>query len=255
MRALILAAGRGSRMRALTAHQPKCLVSVADRPLLEWQLESLRASGIHQIGVVRGYQADQVQPAYCALFENPRWAATNMVATLCRADAWLRSDACVVSYADILYHPETVTALMESRGDIALSYDRLWRGLWQERFSDPLSDAETFQSSPDGKLTAIGARASSLIEVQGQYMGLLKFTPKGWAAVTQYLDSLSDSERDRLDMTGMLSALLARKTEITTVPVDGRWCEVDSDSDLALYQSRIARSQSWTHDWRWKEAA
>lgn len=255
MRALILAAGRGSRMRALTAQQPKCLVPIDSRPLLEWQLESLRAAGIHQIGVVRGYQAAQIQPPDCALFENPRWAETNMVATLQRADAWLCAEECVISYSDILYHPDTVAALITAPEDIAITYDQRWHELWKDRFADALSDAETFQSSSDGRLLAIGARAATLSEVQGQYMGLLKFTPTGWDLITQYLHSLSPTRRDRLDMTSLLSALLQRGTTITTVPIQGKWCEVDSDNDLALYESRIAAKTPWAHDWRWKEAA
>ena len=56
-------------------------------------------------------------------------------------------------------------------------------------------------------------------------------------------------------MTSLLSALLQRGTTITTVPIQGKWCEVDSDNDLALYESRIAANTPWAHDWRWKEAA
>ena len=42
MRAIILAAGRGRRMKGLTDDRPKCLIDVQGKPLLEWQIESLR---------------------------------------------------------------------------------------------------------------------------------------------------------------------------------------------------------------------
>ena len=56
MKAIILAAGRGSRMGGLTDTQPKGLVSLRGKPLLEWRLASLRAAGIHEIALITGYR-------------------------------------------------------------------------------------------------------------------------------------------------------------------------------------------------------
>ena len=58
MRAVILAAGRGSRMKNLTDDRPKCLVELKGKALLDWQLESLRASGIREIAVISGYKSE-----------------------------------------------------------------------------------------------------------------------------------------------------------------------------------------------------
>ena len=55
--AIILAAGRGSRMRELTDTKPKCLLELAGRPLLHWQLDALRDAGVERIVLVRGYAA------------------------------------------------------------------------------------------------------------------------------------------------------------------------------------------------------
>ncbi|MBM3846637.1 MAG: phosphocholine cytidylyltransferase family protein, partial [Verrucomicrobia bacterium] len=152
MRALILAAGRGSRMRSLTAHKPKCLVELAGRPLLEWQFAALRTAGVTEVAVVRGYRAESLAGPGYTLLENPRWAQTNMVSSLLCADAWLRDGECVVSYSDIVYHPNVVQTLTGSREGLSLTYDRLWRTLWGERFEDPLADAETFRCDGHGRL-------------------------------------------------------------------------------------------------------
>jgi choline kinase len=105
MRSIILAAGRGSRMGDLTEEYPKCLTQFAGRTLLEWQLSALRAAGIRDIAVVRGYRAETINPSGCIWFENPDWAKTNMVSTLACASQWLERDDCIVSYSDIVYHP------------------------------------------------------------------------------------------------------------------------------------------------------
>jgi len=218
-------------------------------------LSSLRQAGIDRIALVRGYLSEMLQRNDCTLFENTRWAESNMVATLCCAGEWLRNGPCIVSYSDILYHSDHVRALAQAPEDIVITYDRLWQDLWSERFEDPLADAETFRCDPDGTLREIGRRASSITEIQGQYMGLFKVSPAGWQTIRSYLDSLSTPERDRLDMTTLLSRLLAGGVRIGTVPVEGRWCEVDSDSDRKLYEARIGKSAPWRHDWRLAAAA
>lgn len=251
MRGIILAAGRGSRLGGLTGTRPKCLIPLAGKPLLFWQVEAFRAAGVGAVAVVRGYLGHLVDGPGLTTFENPRWAQTNMVASLAVAQAWLEAEACIVSYADIAFHPEAVRVLMGSVRDIAITYDRQWLALWTDRFADPLGDAETFRLGPGGFLEEIGGRPASLAEVQGQYMGLLKFTPGGWRKTQSLLDRLDPAARDALDMTSLLRRLLEAATPVAAVPVDGRWCEVDSERDLLTYEARLRNGGGWPHDWRW----
>jgi choline kinase len=242
-------------MGPATAARPKCLNIVAGRPLLHWQLGALREAGLDRIAIVRGYLAEMLELKDCAVFENPRWSETNMVTTLCCADEWLHAGPCLVSYGDILYHADHVRALATAPGDIVITHDRLWQALWTERFQNPLADAETFRCASNGVLQEIGRQATSLHEIEGQYMGLFKITPSGWSRIRDFLDRLSGAERDRLDMTTLLSRLLAAGARIDTVPVEGRWCEVDSEKDRQLYESRLKGPEAWRHDWRRKAAA
>jgi L-glutamine-phosphate cytidylyltransferase len=250
VRAIILAAGRGSRMGMLTHRHPKCLTVLGGKPLLQWQLEALHKAGIREVAVVRGYRSEILQGTDYAVFDNLRWEKTNMVMSLACAQPWLESGPCIVSYADILYHPAWVKALINGKGTLAITYDRFWYPLWRERFDDPLSDAETFRVTPDGLLQAIGDRANGLEEIEGQYMGLIKLTPEGWNLVESYLHGIPDEQRDKLDMTGLLRSLLREGAKISAVPVEGRWCEVDCEKDLRLYEKRLESGASWTHDWR-----
>lgn len=231
MRAIVLAAGRGSRMRALTGDRPKCLVEVGGRPLIEWQMEALHGAGIPEIALVKGYRADTLE-RYTGYF-NARWGETNMVRSLECASEWLREGPCIVSYSDILYPVETVRALAAQPGEIALTYDRKWLEQWSRRFEDPLSDAETFRVDARGRVVEIGNRPRTLDDVQGQYMGLLKFRPAGWRQVEANLAKLDAAAHDRLDMTSLLRGLIAGGAAVEGVPVDGRFFEVDSDADLA----------------------
>jgi len=239
MRALILAAGRGSRMGPLTDAVPKCLVPLGGRPLLEWQMTALRTAGIDTIGVVRGYSAQALDGRGLVAFDNPRWADTNMVASLVCAATWLREQPAIVSYADIFYPTSAVAALVAAPGDIAITYDPDWLALWSQRFADPMSDAETFGLS-GSRVVDIGRRTTSVDEICGQYMGLLKFTPVGWATVEAHLATLGPSRRDTLDMTSLLAGLIQAGHWVEGVPVPGPWGEIDNAEDVALYERWIA---------------
>ncbi|MCA9394934.1 MAG: phosphocholine cytidylyltransferase family protein [Candidatus Omnitrophica bacterium] len=250
MKAVILAAGRGSRMKGLTDEKPKCLNELLGRPLFDWQQESLREAGITDIVVGRGYRKELLTGDFQTA-DNDRWDQTNMVYTLLCAAPYLRADTCVVSYADIVYHPDHVRALMAAAGDVVITYDTLWRPLWELRFPDPLADAETLRIDERGIIQEIGQKAASLEEIQGQYMGLLKFTPQGWGQVEELLNQMPPADLDRLDMTSLLQKVIRRGIPINTVGVKGRWCEIDSETDLDVC-TKHANTDQWEHDWRWE---
>ncbi|MFI8226351.1 phosphocholine cytidylyltransferase family protein [Pseudomonas sp. NPDC085632] len=237
MKAIILAAGRGSRMKSLTDERPKCLVELRGKPLLEWQLESLRAAGISDIAVVTGYKRELLAERGLSEFHNPRWAETNMVSSLACAESWLQGEPCIVSYSDIFYSPVAVQSLINSDATLAVTYDPDWLQLWTERFGDPLLDAETFRLTAAHTLAEIGNKPQSVDDVQGQYMGLLRFTPEGWAEVVRLRAELSPQQRDSMHMTNTLQRVIdAGRVPIEAVAYTGEWGEVDSSEDLSVYQ-------------------
>jgi choline kinase len=244
MRAIILAAGRGSRLGHLSDDRPKCLVELEGKPLIERQIVALRRGGVEELGAVRGYRAEAIDYPALSYFANGRWAETNMVMSLVQAAAWLRVGPVIVSYGDIFYRSELVRSLVGAPGQLVISYDRAWRRLWTRRFADPLADAETFRISDTGRLLEIGGRTTRIEDIQGQYMGLLKFTPPAWSAVEELLGKLDGATRDRLDMTRLLRRLLARKElPIDTCGTDGQWGEIDNPEDVALYESMVRKGE------------
>lgn len=236
MKAVILAAGRGSRMGDLTSARPKCRTRIWGKELLEWQLSGLKAAGIQNIGLVRGYLADTFTEDL-RYFENPAWASTNMVASLECCAEWLEEGQTIISYSDIIYGPGTVKKLIEySNADISITYDPAWLTLWQMRFANPCDDAESFKLNENGELRNIGETVEDLSLVQGQYMGLLGITPNGWRHIQHILDELPASRRLKLDMTSLLQLLLSAGIPVQAIPVEEDWYEVDSEQDLVVYQ-------------------
>ena len=115
--------------------------------------------------------------------------------------------------------------------------------MWARRFADPLADAETFRTDAAGRLLEIGGKTNRIEDIQGQYMGLLKFTPAAWNAVETLLSELDPATRDRLDMTGLLRRLLIANFPVNTFATDGQWGEIDNPEDVALYESMVRKGE------------
>jgi len=236
LKAIILAAGRGSRMKGLTKDKPKCLVKLHGKSLLEWQLLALRECEIKEIAIVTGYRHNMFASFNLKEFHNYNWETTQMVASLACAKEWLEKDKCIVSYGDIFYDKTAIQSLIKSNADLAITYDPYWLKLWEDRFGDPLLDAETFRIDENGTLLEIGNKPNFTSEVQGQYMGLLRFTPKGWYEFQNFRNSISLKEADKLDMTKTLKLFLKKSLiPIHTLSYKGKWGEVDTESDLKYY--------------------
>jgi choline kinase len=236
MKAIILAAGRGSRMGAMTESHPKCLTKVKGKSLIEYQIESLSASGIQNIALVTGYKAEMLENYGTHHFHNSKWAETTMIASLLCAKEWLDQDDCIISYSDIFYDSQIIKDLIDCQNNIAVAYDPNWLELWTRRFKNPLDDAETFRIDNQGYIMEIGQKAKSIEEIQGQYMGLLKFS-KG--QVNEILNKIEDIPLSTIDFTSFLGLLLSRYTKIKGVENFQEWGEIDSQGDLEQYREEV----------------
>ncbi len=236
MQGLILAAGRGSRMPARTRGGPKCLVRVGGGTLLDRQVAALRSAGVERIGVVGGWRVEALRGRGVEVLHNPEWAGTTMVASLCRAADWLRAAPTLVSYGDIAFSPATARRLASCPAPLAIAYDRDWHALWRRRFADPLEDAERFALDGDGHVAEIGGRPRPGERIEGQYIGLLRWTPSAWTRFGGVLRRLQASEAGRrVDMTAALRLLVRdHGAAIAAVPVEGPWFEFDSERDVEL---------------------
>ena len=250
MRMIVLAAGQGTRLRPLTDDRPKCLVPLAGKPLLEWQIAAAHAEGIIDITVVGGYRADQLAKYPVNVVPNPRFETTNMVRSLfCARDNF--GAGFVMSYGDIVYSPAVLRRVLNSGEDIGVAVDQDWRGYWEERSDNPLNDAETLRIGADGGLTEIGQKPKSMEEIQAQYIGLVAFRAGGVKALTQAYDALEKSggnpfggarSLDQLYMTDLLQGLIRQGVRLGAVPINRGWVEVDNPRDLEVAEEYAAAS-------------
>lgn len=256
MKAILLGAGQGSRLRPLTADRPKCMVEVRGVPLLHWQLHALRAAGIDDFTVVRGWCRTAIRGAGLRTIDNARWNRTNMVESLRCAIDELHGDV-LVAYTDLLYRPHLVQAARDGTADIGVLVDLDWRSLWEQRMADPLSDAETLRFDENGHLLEIGQRPRSYDEIQAQYIGMIRLSPAGSDVMRDALARALAAQRrgetffgssrtlDTAYMTDLLMGLVREGVPVKTIPVRGGWTEIDSLDDLRVAEDLVARER-WT---------
>ncbi|MCX4581284.1 NTP transferase domain-containing protein [Streptomyces sp. NBC_01571] len=242
MRAVILAAGRGSRLGSLSDSRPKPLLPLAGVPLLTRLLHSLNAAGCDPVTLVTGYRPAELaaHASGARTVHNPRWEHTSIAASLlAAADAGALDHGAVITYGDIVVEPRVFAALLAApAADVCLPVNTGWLTLWQARMSDPLDDCERILIDPQGLLVDIGGTPAALDEVHAQFMGILRLSAAGAADLTGfYRRSLhTDTAAARWDTTALLAAWLAAGGRATTVPVDGGWLEIDTAHDRDIYE-------------------
>ncbi len=250
MKAIILAAGQGTRLRPLTDQKPKCLVELCQTSLLERQIRVLRQAGIEDVLIVGGYRAEAIEALGYPVIRNRKYQSSNMVASLFCASAELTGDwDIIIAYGDIVYELRVLKNLMDCAEPIALSIDSQWRKYWQLRLEDPLTDAETLMLDEDGYVVELGKTPKNYDTIQGQYMGLIKvradFVPRLKDVYEQMpMDILYDGkDYNNMYMTSFLQHLIDIGWKVKAVPTDNGWLEIDSVDDLDLYHSMQAHGE------------
>lgn len=250
-RAIVLAAGRGSRLKRYTDSLPKCLLPFLGQTLLDRQIATLRACGITEIGLVRGYRPNAFDGRDLRIWTNERWQGTNMAYSLfCASEALREQTPLIISYGDIVYSTAVLRTLVETPGNIVVAVDQNWRKLWEARSDDPLKDAETLRLGPGQTIVDIGRKPSSLDEIEAQYIGLMYFTVEGLKRLREVYEQaahnpewLMGRPRERCYMTDLLRGLIAIGSPPKAAVIRGGWLEFDTDSDLELY-TRLASEGS-----------
>ncbi len=247
MKAFILAAGQGTRLRPLTNDCPKCLVELDGLSLLERQTTVLRRAGILDITVVSGYRADQIAARGFATCVNQRYAMTNMVSSLFSASDLIENGQdLLICYGDIVYEGRILASLLNVNAPMTVMIDRQWLRYWRLRMEDPLADAETLKLDASGRLRELGKKPRDYSEIEGQYMGLIKVRADYVENLKQVYAAMDrgaiydGKDFDNMYMTSFIQYLIDRGWDVRAADTDNGWLEVDSIRDLQLYEAMAA---------------
>lgn len=227
MKALILAAGLGSRLAPITDKVPKSLVPVNGIPIIFKQIENLRANGIEDITVVSGYKADTLQEALnekypeIKIINSKDYASTNNMYSAYLAAEYFSGQAFLMMNADVFYDSSVIAALLEFGHGNAIVTDI---GTYLE---ESMKVVER-----EGRIMQI-SKAITRADALGASIDVYKFSAEGSAAFfnkcREYIE-----EKHELKMWSevALNDILA-EVEFKACPLVGRWLEIDNHDDLS----------------------
>ena len=229
--AIILAAGRGYRLGALTEREPKCFLRVGPLTLLEHQMEALARFGVSPVVVVTGYHSDVVSARVngsAQLVENPRHASTNSLYSLWLAREFAR-DGFVLLNADVLFDPEVLRRVLESPHEQAFAVER------RTGF-----DAEEMKVELEGDRIRAMSKSLEPARSHAENVGVLKFSAPGARLLFDKIEDLLAADGEQQFCPFAFDAL-AHELPLYAVPVeDLPWIEIDFLEDL-----RRAREVVW----------
>ncbi|KGE53331.1 NTP transferase domain-containing protein [Xanthomonas axonopodis pv. vasculorum] len=222
MRAIILAAGTGSRLRAHT-ELPKCLLKLGDRHLIQHQIDALSTLGIDDIHVILGYRSDDVAmvlPPHVQHHLYSGFADTNNLWTLA-AFATLLSDTCVILFADVWVDSDALRDLVRTEAEIAVLADgRACLG-------------GTMRMLAQGeRLVDLGSHIT-VAQGDGNFIGIARFSARAASALGERIvDRVRRGELKQAYYTSVIPELSVEFPALVFWMGGRPWIEIDCEEDL-----------------------
>lgn len=227
MRAVILAAGSGRRLRPVIGPWPKCLAPIGGRPLIEWQMRHLRNHAVEPITLVLGYRSEAIEEVCGRDVEvvyNPDFATTNSLYSLWLARNLL-SKGFVVLNSDVLFHPHLLTRLLASSHEDALLVAAREPGT---RYSDEEMKVHVRR----GRVAAIDKGLADAVS-DGENVGIVKFGAEGAAVLLAEANTLIE-QGARRDWLPRAFHAFSQKRPLHVIDTAGLpWIEIDFPADYA----------------------
>jgi phosphoenolpyruvate phosphomutase len=243
-KAVILAAGTDTQTLLPGQDAPRVMLDVKGKTILERQVESLHASGITDVTIVRGYKKEQVSVAGAKVVDNDRFRETGELYSLFRAADALGGPV-VVLYGDIVFEQSVLERLLRTSADVAAVVDRAFPDLLRAGHATPKRADLVVTDTPagDGRRWVAPEGGSRVLRIgpevvpdqaHGEFIGLAAFSQRGAAILREVYGQLSVERAEGLEqasLTHLLQAMIDRGSPVTAVEIQKGWMEIGSFED------------------------
>jgi L-glutamine-phosphate cytidylyltransferase len=237
MKAVILAAGQGTRIRSVHGEHPKCLIEVDNTTILDHQLDALYKAGITDVAIVVGYEKAQIinhvmssrlsRTQRIHFIENPAFAITNNIYSLWLALEWLRGDSFIVLNADVIFDAEVLDIAVQSNAPISMIVDRVWRD-------------ETMKVVIHGDRVMQMSKKISRERFSGTYIGITLFSKAIQARFFEKMNAVISAGRVNDFFNVAVQELVDEGVHVGYTSTDGlAWAEIDDPTDLSFAQQNV----------------
>ena len=237
MKAVILAAGQGTRIRSVHGEHPKCLIEVDNTTILDHQLDSLSLAGIRDVAIVVGYEKEQIinhvmnrkvsNLQRIHFIENQAFAITNNIYSLWLALEWLRNDSFIVLNADVIFDAEILDIAVRSDAPISMIIDPLWRD-------------ETMKVIIHGDRVIQMSKRISREQFSATYIGITVFSKTIQPRFFDKMTTLISAGRVNDFFNIAVQELVDEGIQIGYTNTNGlAWAEIDDLTDLSFAQENV----------------
>lgn len=219
MKAVIVAAGKSSRMYPLTLKTPKPLLKIDDLTIIEHSINNLTENGVKDIAVVVGYLKQQIikkLKGKVTFIYNPFYEITNDMASLWFAKEYVRGDDFLYLHGDLVYHSDLIKKCFDTKGNIILVVDI------------KRCDEEDMKVRVKNGLFVQSSKEISVNEAYGEWIGIAKFSKKGGILLFNEMDKLLEEKQFNVYDTLAFTRLAKQGHKTNICLTDGLpWVEID----------------------------
>jgi choline kinase len=239
---IVLASGRGSRLKNLTKDKPKCLIKIyKNKRLIDYISENFKY--FKKVMVVTGYKSNilkkELKLKNVKFIYNRNYLNSNMVESLMLTKNEINKEDIIVSYADIFFDPRILKLLINKKKN-ALPLNKAWFKLWKKRcksLDEIIKDAENVIISKK-KIKSLGDQILKKLP-KHQFMGILKITSKTFLIMNKFYKELDNK---KISMTEFINLVIRRKlASFNYISTNKFWYEVDNSRDLKILKNDIKK--------------
>lgn len=226
MKALILAAGFGSRLAPITNNIPKSLVPVNGTPILFKQIENLIENDITDITIISGYKADVLNSAvmqkypFVKIIESIDYATTNNMYSAYLGISQMQPCNMLMMNADVFFDSSVIRALLDNPAPNAIVTDI---GTYNEESMKVIEK--------NGRLINI-SKSISKEDALGSSIDVYKFDTLGSATFLQKCEDYIVNQKILNKWSEVALNDILPIVEFKACPLNGRWFEIDNHEDL-----------------------
>ena len=242
MKAIFIAAGKGSRLGSLTNNLPKPLVDVNGKSIIERQINLLSKKNINDIVIVTGYKKEKFTFKNIEYVFNPNFLTDEQAGSLMRAREKFSGDV-LIMFCDILFDEQILEQVLNVNDHIAIAIDKNWKKSYLERNDNPIDKADKVLLK-NNKIVQVSAKQidADLNVETGELLGIMKLSSEGSKILIEHYEKLENNHTGKFHdaesfqkakFVDILQELISTGISINPIIITGNWCEIDTPDDLA----------------------
>ena len=243
MKAIIIAAGQGSRLGDLTKNLPKPLLDINGKSILKRQIELFHKFGIEDIIIVRGPHKEKFHFNDVIYIEDTDYLHGEQTSSLMFARNEIIGDV-IISFGDIIFDESILKQLLESDDEVVLCTDQNWQKSYEQR-TDVSQKFSDFVALKNKQIIKFFKNSDDIIEKNSivEFIGLMKLSKIGSEKIIKIYNYLEKnhvgefhyaSSFKKAKIIDLLEELRLKNINIKTKNIDGVWCEIDTPQDLEI---------------------